>query len=409
MLKEIGERLESFIEQRNDVALILHSPAADSLPILKILEGLEEASASDLFWIFTDNFAAPQTYVNDVVRGFAMKHELVRLAMAKNGMPPWPPIPAEVLNESVPPSHRLRELGAFSRTFLPVPNGGNNVWIFYPLEVSDQSAYIGLMEELLRHEFPFPWCHHLRFIIREDPADGERETAFATAPRRQRYQPDLSMAAIERGLEAEVADESLPLPERLAPLPIMAGNDFALERYPEAMKKYELLFRYHASMNNHTMAAFALNGMGEVYEKMGDFGRANESYEAALIPASQSDPPPIPIFLNIVANLGNLCERQGRWQNAEAYFDMAQQLATAARNPPAKISSLEKRGCCQRRQGKIEEALSSWNDGVIIAAQLQDVHSCRAILGRIEQHYTETQQAARAHELQEQLAALAAP
>jgi tetratricopeptide (TPR) repeat protein len=290
-----------------------------------------------------------------------------------------------------------------------MPDGGNNVWIFYPLEVAGHSAYVSLMEEVLRHEFPFPWCHHLRFIVREDPLDSEPMVAFARAPRRQWYHPDLSMDAINRGLEAEMADESLPLSERLAPLPIMAGNDFALGRYPEAMKKYELLLKYHAPMNNGTMAAFALNGMGEVYEKVGDLDRANESYEAALIPASQGDHPPIPIFLNVVVNLGNLCEQQGRWQDGEAYFDMAQQLATVARNPPAKLASLEKRGYCQQQQGKIEDALGSWNDGAVIAAQLQDVHWCRTLLARVEQHYTTTQQAGKAQELQEQLVALGTP
>ena len=112
---------------------------------------------------------------------------------------------------------------------------------------------------------------------------------------------------------------------------------------------------------------------------MGDFERANESYEAALIPASHGDPPAIPVFLNVVLNLGNLCVQQARWEDGEAYYDTAQQLATVARNPPAKISSLEKRGFCQQQQGKNEEAANSWNDGAVIAAQLEDVDSCRAV------------------------------
>lgn len=408
LLNEIGAHLTAFLKQRDDVALILNSPAGDSVPMLKILEGLEEASSSDLHWRHTDAFTDARAYVSGIVAGFATKHELVRLSMVKEQMTPWPPIPPQILSDDAPPAQRLRALGAFSRELLPIPNGGNNVWIFYPLEVADYGAFARLMEELIRHDFPFPWCHHLRFIVRADPGQLEVRAALGASPRIRWYQPDLSMNAINQSLEADIADESLPLYERIAPVPIMAGNDFAWGRYPEAIQKYELLLRYYAPINNYPMAAVALNGMGESYEKMGDLERANESYEAALIPASHGDHPPVAIFLNVVTNLGNLRAHQAQWADAEAYYDMAQQLATAARNASAKISALENRGLCQQQQGKIEEALGSWNDGAVIAAQLEDAESCRALLSHIEKHYTAAGEDSKAVELREQLAALSA-
>jgi Tfp pilus assembly protein PilF len=405
-LKQIGDHLQGFVNQREDVALVVRSPATDAAPLLKILEGMEEASSSDLYWLFTENFTDPQAYGDAIVQAFATKHEVVRLAMQERKMIPWPPLPASILSELMSPILRLRELSVFSRGLILVPNGGVNVWIFFPLEVADAAAFAGFMKELVSHEFPFPWCHHLRFIIREDSGDGL--PTLAGAPRVQSYRPDLSMDAIIGSLEAQITDERLPLNERIAPLPIMAGNDFAQSRYSEAMEKYELLLRYHAPLENYTMAAFALNGMGEVYEKMGDLDRANESYETALIPASHGDHPPIPIFLNVVLNLANVCVRQVRWEDGEAYYDVAQQLATVARNAPVKISSLDNRGLCQQKQGKHEEAAKSWHDGVVIAAQLEDVDACRTLLGRLEQHYTAMGQNGKARELQEQLAALGA-
>jgi len=403
-IKQISERLQAFVNQREDVALILTSPTTDVPPLLKILEGLEEASSSDLYWSFTDNFVDPESYADAIVKAFASKHEVVRLALEDKKMKPWPPLPPAVASGQLPPVPRLRELSAFSRSLLPIPSGGNNVWIFFPLEISNPSAFASFTKELVRHEFPLPWCHHLRFILREDPAD--EVSGLQLGPRVQRYRPDLSMDAINRSLEAQVADESLPLDQRLAPLPIMAGNDFAQGLYPEAMEKYELLLRYHAPMNNYPMAALALNGMGEVYEKLGDLERANTSYEAALIPASHGDQPPIPIFLNVVLNLGNLCVRQQRWEDAECYYDVAQQLATVGRNAPVKIRSLDNRGLCQQQQGKLEEAAKSWQDGLVIAAQLQDVDPCRTLLGRLEQHYSSAGDTARVQELQDQLAGL---
>jgi tetratricopeptide (TPR) repeat protein len=403
LLKEIGDHLQAFVDQRNDLALILCSPAGDALPVLKILEGMEDASASDLYWVVTDNFTDPESYVAAVVSGFSTKHQAVRLALDQRGMRPWPPLPPGVLSGSAPPVQRLRELAAFSRELLPVPNGGNNVWAFFPLEVSHRGAYAALMTGLLRHDFPFPWSHHLRFIVREDSPTGLLRQALPGMPRVQWYQPDLSLEAVNRALEAEAADESLPLPERVALLPILAGNDFAWGRYADAMKKYELLLRFHAPTGNVAMAAFALNGMGEVYEKMGDLDRANRSYEAALIPASHGEHPALPVWLNSVVNLGNLCVRQSRWRDGEAYYDVAQQLATVARDPTTKIGALDGQGICAQRQGKTEEAAKCWRGATVIAAQLQDVPACRLLLGRLEQLHTQRGETAEALEVRRQL------
>jgi tetratricopeptide (TPR) repeat protein len=409
MLKAVGDRLQAFLEQRDDVALVLGSSAADSLPVLKILEGLEEESTSDLFWTVTDEFHEPAAYASAVVRGFATRHEVVRLAMERRGMRPWPPIPPAVLAEDSAPGYRLRALAAFSRELLPVPNGGNNVWVFYPLEIADHAAYAQLVAQLLYHDFPFPWCHHLRFIVRADPGDAALPTVLGQWPRIQWYQPDLGMDAVSRGLEAEVADESLPLGERMTFVPIMAGMDYAMGRLPEALQKYELLLRFHAAEGNRPMAAFALNGMGEVYEKLGDLDRANASYEAALIPASDGDAPAIPIWLNTVVNLGNLCVRQARWADGEAYFDVAQQLATVARDATSRISALDNRGLCQHQQWKLAEAARSWSDGAALAATLQDVRMCRLLLVRLQQLYEQFGEHASALEIRQQLAALDAP
>ncbi|MBV8819413.1 MAG: hypothetical protein JO022_13730, partial [Acidobacteriaceae bacterium] len=394
-----------FVDQRDDVAMLLEAPAGYATPLLKVLEGVEELSVSHLFWVYTDNFTDPHMYAGTIVQAFASKHELACMMLQKQNKPPLPPIPPAVLLGSTRPAKRLRELAAYSRELLPVSNAGNNVWIYFPLEIAHEEAYLRFMAEVIEHEFPFPWCHHLRFIIRTAPAD--LRPALARAPRVQVYAPDLSIEAVNRALEEEVADESLPLAQRMAPLPILAGTDFAQSRYPEAMEKYQLLLRYHAADNNYAMAALALNGMGEVYERTGDLERANESYEAALIPASHGEYPAIVILLNVVVNLGRVCVLQSRWQDGEAYYDMAQQLATAARNAPTKISSLEQLGYCQQQQGKQAEAAKTWHDGTVIAAQLEDVGSCRTLLGRLEQHYKALGNQRQAGEVHEQLEALA--
>jgi tetratricopeptide (TPR) repeat protein len=208
-------------------------------------------------------------------------------------------------------------------------------------------------------------------------------------------------------MEAEIADEALPLDERLNTLLVMAGVDCAHNRLLQAMEKYEILLQYHASMGNYALAALSLNGMGDAYQRSGDLERASESYEAALIPASQGNQPPIPVLLNVLLNLATLREAQQRWADAEAYFDLTQQLATVNRDASLKIRSLENRGVCQQRQGKLEEACKTWNDALVMAAQLRDTGLCRGLLERLQLHFAATRQSARERDVREQLAALA--
>jgi len=406
LLKPLRDRLDDFLDQANDLALVLRSPDADALPVLKALELMEDTHASEFFWTFTDAFTDPASYAEAVVKGFATTHGAVRLAMEKEGMAPWPPIPPGIRSERTEPAQRLRELAAFSRELLPVPNGGNVVWIFYPLASSDPWGFATLMREVLRHEFPFPWCHHLRFILREDPAAPALQALLPGTPRVAWYEPDLGAEAVRRSMEAEIADESLPIEERLGTLMVMAGSDFAVGNYAAALEKYELLLSYHASAGNPTMAAMALNGMGETYERLGDVERADESYQAALIPASDGEHPPIPIFLNVVLNLANLRYSQQMWAEGEAYYDAAQELATVARDGATKVRALEYRGICQQQQGDLAGAEASWNAGAVIAAQLEDLSQCRSLVERLQQLYAVTGQVLKEQERREQLAAL---
>src|SRR5260370_24909176 len=166
----ITERLQRFIWQRDNVALAVQCRDTDCVAILKILEGLDEGSSSELYWHYLGDFIRVPEYVNEVVEDFAAKHEGVRLAMGRKEMKPWPPLPPQLLDESRVPVQRLRELMAFSRSLLPQPEGCLVVWVLFPLQLADPIGYGELMRELLLHEYPFPWIHHIRLILREHTA-----------------------------------------------------------------------------------------------------------------------------------------------------------------------------------------------------------------------------------------------
>lgn len=402
------ERLNQFIDQRDQLALILRSRTDDSLPITKVLEGLEDPHPSDLFWFYTDDFKDAHSYASQIVDAFAVKHLAVKSGMQQAGMRPWKDIPAAVLSQATEPALRLKTLAAFSRELLPIPFGGNNVWIFYPMNVDDHAAYAALMQRVLAHEFPNPWCHHLRFIVREDVVDSRLSSALAPFPSIALYEPDLSIAAVEKSLHEDVEDDRLPLDERVSSSLVLAGIDLAHCRFDAALEKYALALKYYGSVNNYAMAAVALNSMGEAYVRLGDNERANQAFESALIPASHGENPPLQVFLNVALNLATLRMAEKNWLQAAGYWDVVQQLSVGTRDASMKIRALDQLGYCHYRLQDVSAAEKSWHDGAILAADLEDKQLEATLLERRRSLYIETNQPVKEQAVAAQLAALKA-
>jgi hypothetical protein len=398
--------LQQFLEQHDKLALVFRSPASDALAILKVIEGLEDPNPSDFFWVFNDPFVDATSYASSLVKGFASKHGLVQVLQEKEEMERWPDMPEAVLSENAPPTSRLRELAAFSRELLPVPLGGNNVWVFYPLHIADHAGYAAFVQGVLEHEFPNPWCHHLRFIAREDPEAPLLSKALTTYNSVDFFEPDLSTKAVERSFESDVENDSLPIEARLNSLMVLAATDMAHGRFERSLERYSLILKYYAGVGNHTMAAIALNGMGEVYDRMEDHDRANQAFQAALIPASHGENPPWQVFQNVSLNLANLRMKQGNFAQSGEYWDIVQKLSTLTRNADMKIRALDQLGYCLYRTQKVEEAERTWRDGATLAIKLENKDLGATLLERRRALYSELGLKAKEQEVTQQLLAL---
>ncbi len=406
VLEPTTEHLHQFIAQRDKLAMILRSPTADSLAMLKLLEGLDDPHLSDLFWIHQEPFHDPISYVDSIVASFKTKHLMVKLAMDKRGLTPWTDIPSEILSTEPDPIAKLRMLATFSRELLPIPLGGNSVWIFYPMKIDSNTAYAKLMHAVLAHEFPNPWCHHLRFIVREDPSNSMLSNALTTHPSIDIHEPDFGPTVVERSLEREMNDEELPLDERLNSLLVLAGIDVAQNRFPESLEKYALLLEHYIPRDNYTMIAIALNGMGEVYVRMGDEQRANEAFESALVPASHGENPPMQIFLNASMNLATLRMSQSDWPQAAGYWEVVRDTAIVTRDPSTKIRAMDQLGYCKFRMNELEAAEQSWLEGAELAANVEDESLFVTLMERRRVYYLETKQFSKAREISVQLEAM---
>src|SRR5688500_8869575 len=113
-VEQLRESIVKFIAQRQDLALLVQCSEGDAALVNKVLEGLDEASNSEVFWIVVHEFKDPASFAEGCVRSFATKYDAMRLALEKEHKPPGPPIPGEVAQSGVlPPVERLKQLIIF--------------------------------------------------------------------------------------------------------------------------------------------------------------------------------------------------------------------------------------------------------------------------------------------------------
>ena len=404
----ITERLQAFISQRDHAVLLTRCSDVDCIAVLKLLEGLDEASSSELFWMCPNEFQDARGYVDAVVKDFTTKHDGMRMVMDHKKMKVWPPTPAQVSDSSLPPDVRLRELMGFSRALLPEPEGCSAVWVLFPLHIANASGYSQLIRDLVRHQYPFPWFHHIRIILRDDAAVSALSHALAGSPSVVHYAPDLSDQAMEKALEEEAADESVPLPDRVQAMFLSAQRDVAFSRFDDAMKKLKIFLRFQTAAGDAPMVALALNSVGEIHQRLGRTEQSARCFEAAIEPACAGENPPLPILFNVLLNLANLRLAQGRFAEAEAYYDAGEKLATVQRNPAAKIQSIESLGYCQYMQGRGADAAQSWGHGAMIAGKLEQPELQKSLLLRLREYYASTNQATQARQIESQIFAIKA-
>lgn len=403
VVEKVTAQLRAFLSQRDNLALVVQSPSAEAAGILQILEVIEEESTSQMFCKFAEAFATAEDYAAVLVESFASRHELIRQLQIREGQRPLPALPGRLADASLAPAQRVRELMVFARSLLPSPTDSQLVWVMFPALIEDTGAYARFIAEVVHHEFPLPWCHHMRLILLDDARNPALHAKLGKAPRLQWWQPDMSPAAFEKAAAEEADDATLPLDERLQALLVTAANDYSHKKYDLAMSKYELIFQHYSAVGNLPLTAVALNGMGEAFREKGKKGEAGACFEAALVPASEGATPPVPVLLNVSTNLANLRMEERRYEDAEAYYDMAQKLATAMRVPEVKLALLDQLGLARNQQKKIPEALEVWKAGALVADALGIAPWFEAHSQRLRKHFSDSRNSSGLRDWERQL------
>ena len=382
IIEDFKNEIADFVSGRDDLVMIVRGADSDAAATTYVLNSIGDSSTSEIFWTCVQDFIEPTSYVEDCVSNFLSEYETARLIAEEEGNV-LPEVPERVISADMTPVQRLRELIVFSREILPTLDGCSVVWSFLPLTITDPKLYAGFMASVWQHEMPFPWCHHVRLIIRDTSPD-HIFTIFQGAPRIRITHFDLSPESTEQSLKEAVADDAADMPERVNSALILAGIDFSHQRYGQAYRQYDIAHQYAVATNDPTLAAIALNGAGDVKRAMNQQEESGKYYEAALVAAANSPYPPVPVLHNINVNLANLRHSQNRFAESEVHYQNAADTAYLLREPEQRIENWNKAGEAQSLQGKESEAIETWTNAAIVAGRLGKTPERELLQGKIK-------------------------
>jgi tetratricopeptide (TPR) repeat protein len=358
LIQSARKAIAEFIEQRDDLIMLLSCGDNDCAVLLKLFRDAEQGNDTDVFLLFADDFVAAEPYVSVIGERLRVEHRIASEAAIEAGKSPFPPIPDVIFDPQQHPSYRLYKAAAYTRSLLPSAGGHRLIWVLCPQKIMDRREYLSLLSPFVPREGVQPWMSGLRLVFRDQPDTVAYAPEIASADRVRPVSFDTSPAAIEASFQAEATDSSLPLDQRLQALLQLALMDTAHSRIEPAVEKYRLLLGHYQEGRDAVMQAVVLNGLGDVSQRAGDLIKARHWYESAVSMAGESKN--AAVLSTILRNLANLSFAEGDYNSAEQYFVGLDQLYAHMLSPESKIEALIWCGVCQQQQSKLPEAISSW-------------------------------------------------
>lgn len=403
-MKQILERLRDdlswYVDQREHMMMVLDCTDVEVAYVLKILQQVEGTHVGDVFLGFVHEATDAHSYVDAILANVEVQLTAVNLSRQEEGLPPWPPLPAACTDARVVPSERIKTLLVHLRSCLP--EGDHHLVVsLLPTKMTDREGYARVVSGLFPRNGLEPWMASIRLIVRDD-----RRRPFLL-PQLEREpldmvlvydQLDLDTPALTKALEDAATSPDTPEPERMMALVQIAALDFSYKRYDESYKKWGVLFAYYTKEKNAPMQALALCGAADVLRQVGRLPEAKERYQQGLAIGASLET--LPVMLNLLLGVGEVCLRLHHWQEAEGYLDLAGQIARKALQTGTLCDVLERRGIALRALGRPAEAQSLWRASVDLSRQTQYGERAVSVLGHLIALFDEARMTAerRAHE-----------
>ncbi|CAE6806608.1 tetratricopeptide repeat protein [Paraburkholderia haematera] len=396
----IESSIEAFVEQPDDPTLLLEMTDNDVVPVLKMLQLLDQRVGDAIFLTFPFPCDAVDTYLQKCMEALGYQIDEENPARLERGESRWPPLPLTCADPRRAPAERLRDAVMHVHTL--VPEGAKVVWAWLPSQIGDVAGFAKMVLQLLALNGFEDWMEGHRFCIRDDrdhwcliPLARERKAEHVLI-----LLVDFSSGKATRDLVDVANDEAQPIAQRMGALMQIAAIDLAHGRLPDAQRKYHALYAFHAGRQDATGCATALYGLGDVALRQGSQGDAKEWYVRAL-PAALGGRNLL-VVLNSLMAIGNCCNTLGEHAKAAVYFELASGAAGRLMLVHTKIEAMEKAGVALLACGKAAEAAKSWIDAKGLCEQFGCERQRCSILDRLVSLYAKAglKTEARAYELE---------
>lgn len=354
----------SFLDQAEDLLLLLACGVDETALVLKTMRDLEQVDASDIFLLHADDFVDLDPFVTSALDRLAADYQRTSDSLADSQRDSLPPMPKTFQDQARPALARLHDALGFSRSLLPSADGHRLVWVMFPAQIADSKSYLQLILHCSAKCGIQPWMRGLRMIFRV-PADFVlADSPLAEVPRLRLRQADFGSAALQICLQEQADDPKLSEAERVDAMLALATLDYAHGRFSESVSRYQTVFEFARKTDNPAMQALVLNGLGDIPHQRGDLELAQHWYECAIDPALAAQQPVV--LATLVNNLASIAYQKEQFADSAQYYDSLCTIQGWLMNPVGKLQALEGRGLAQVKLGQAESALASFEEAALL-------------------------------------------
>ena len=385
IMHDIRSMFRRFIDSKTKSLLIVSCEPEHSALLLKSLEALDDDPESlDIFLIFGHPFTDSEQYVLDIQPIISRQLADLNQELAKRNERPYPPLSSELVDGARPPSTRL--VGLMQYVEKLVTDERRVIWVFYPLEISDPSAYLQLIGHANDHLKTTPRTM-TKLIVRDRVTPQILEPQLDSQPNVEIYRPELDPESLEKKLNEKATDSQVPAEDQAQLQMMLAGFDVANKRYDIALARNLELLGYFRHTGQRHQQAVVLNNIGDLHYMQRKFRESQTWYERAVNLSVNLKSEPLVLYQCF--NLGNALLMQNKFSDALVYYNSMEQLARASNLPVQQIQALEQMGIANYRMGKKVEAAEHWEKAVGLSRELKFAEGERANLEHLRDLYQE--------------------
>jgi len=360
LIEKINSKVEDFIEQRQNLVMVLSCLDNEAAMIMKIINDIELSNGTDAFFFFADDFVDQESYVAEIIDKLYLQVELANQEAEKENLDLLPTPPSELKNGDIPPKDRLGRAMIYTRSLLPEIGSHHVIWVLYPQNIKNRKYW----HDLISYFAPTSGLHDgmqgLRIIFRDLPKTLDLSPKLSESPRIQFDLADMSPKAIDKALEETINDDSTPDEQRFDSMLQKAMIDVAHSRLDQAYDAFKYMFGYYKKTKNYAVQAVIINSIGDIHKRKNELDTAHNVFESATEPSIKSNS--ATILHHTTLNLAESEFARKNFPQAEKYYEQVDALATKMLYADGKLHALNRKAECFIQQDDWDTAVQVWEE-----------------------------------------------